>query len=66
MNKMREYKCTASIDGVCRNVFGNGTKCNGFSKECSLRPKYEQLYNLGISLDRRIKNCFGIKGDVNE
>lgn len=61
---MSEYKCTASIDGICRNVIGNGTKCNGFSQECRLRATYERLQQIEESLESKIKNCFGIKGDV--
>ena len=61
---MSEYKCAASIDGVCRNVIGNGTKCNGFSKECRIRPGYESLSRAAESLENSIKNAFGIKGDM--
>lgn len=57
------YKCTASIDGICRNVWGNGTKCNGYSSKCSLRPTYERLYRVADSLEKSIKNALGIKGD---
>lgn len=60
---MSEYKCTASIDGICRNIFGNGTKCNGYSKNCSLRPAYETLYRTAERFSNNIKNSFGIKGD---
>ena len=60
---MSEYKCCASVDGICRNVWGNGIKCSGFNKECSLRPKYETLSNMANSLERSIRNAFGIKGD---
>ena len=60
---MSEYKCTASVDGVCRNVWGNGTKCRGYSKECSLRKHYEKLSNVANNLERSIKKSFGIKGD---
>ena len=60
---MGEYKCTASVDGVCRNVIGNGTKCKGYSKECWLRQHYEKLSNVENNLERSIKKSFGIKGD---
>lgn len=61
---MDKYKCTASIDGVCRNVLGNGTKCSGYSEECLLRPKYESLSRLATSMENNIKRAFGIKGDM--
>ena len=60
---MSEYKCAASIDGVCRNVLGDGTRCNGYSKECRIRPSYECLSRVADSLEKSIKNAFGIKGD---
>lgn len=61
--KMSEYKCTASIDGICRNIIGNGIKCQGYSKECALRPRYETLSKAADQLEKGIKNAFGIKGD---
>ena len=64
MSEMSEYKCAASIDGVCRNIFGNGTRCNGFSKECTLRQHCENLSNVANHFERSIKNAFGIKGDL--
>ena len=61
---MSKYKCAASIDGICRSVIGNGTKCNGYSKECRLRPGYETLARAAESLENNIRKAFGIKGDV--
>lgn len=60
---MSDYKCAASIDGVCRNIIGNGTKCSGYSKNCSLRSHYEKLSNAAQGLENCIKKCFGVKGD---
>ena len=42
---MSEKKCLASQDGICRNVYAGGIRCNGYSKECKLRPAYKTLQN---------------------
>lgn len=60
---MSEYKCCASINGVCRNVYGYGTKCTGYSKECSLRTIYESRDKMARKLEIVIRRNFGIKGD---
>ena len=61
---MSEYKCAASHEGICRNVIGNGTRCNGYSKECRLRPHYETLSTAAKGLENSIKNVFVLKGDM--
>lgn len=61
---MNEYKCPASIDGICRNVIGIGTPCHGYSKECKLKPTYDKLTQVAENLETSIKRAFGIKGDV--
>lgn len=33
-------KCMASEDGICRNIYAFGLKCDGHSSECKLRPHY--------------------------
>lgn len=60
---MSDYKCEASHKGICHNAYGYGTKCSGYSKECRLRPMYEQMSNASKGLENAIKNVFGIKGD---
>lgn len=60
---MSDYKCEASHEGICHNVYGYGTKCSGYSKECQLRQHYEKLSNAARGLERAIKNALGIKGD---
>ena len=60
---MSEYKCCASVDGICRNVYGFGAKCNGYSKECKLRPAYRNAQTVAESAAKSIRNAFGIKGD---
>lgn len=60
---MSDYKCDASHEGICHNVYGYGTKCSGYSKDCKLRPHYENLSNVVRTARRTIKNSFGIVGD---
>lgn len=60
---MSYYKCVASQEGICRNAYGYGTKCNGYSKDCKLRPHYENLSNVARKARRTLKNSFGIVGD---
>lgn len=60
---MSEYKCCASIDGICHNQFGYGTKCTGYSEKCSLRPIYESRDEMVRRLETVIKKHFGINGD---
>lgn len=56
-------KCIASEDGVCRNVFGYGTPCDGYSDKCSLKPHYDTMNRLAKGVSESIKGSFGIKGD---
>lgn len=59
-----EYKCCASIDGICRNIIGIGTKCNGHSKECSLRKHYQNFDQIAKNLSQKVKDVYGVKGDL--
>lgn len=56
-------KCIASEDGICRNVLGFGTKCNGYSEKCSLKPHYDNLQRGQKSARNSVKKAFGIRGD---
>lgn len=56
-------KCPASQDGICRNVIGFGTKCNGYSEKCSLKPHYDSLQNVARGIEQSIRRSFGIYGD---
>lgn len=56
-------KCIASKNGVCRNVLGCGTSCNGYSDKCSLKPHYDTMNRLTNGILESIKRSFGIKGD---
>ena len=60
---MNEYKCCASVGGVCHNRYGFGARCNGYSKECKLRPAYRTIQTAAESAAKSIRNVFGIKGD---
>ena len=55
----RIYKCMASQDGICRNAYAFGAKCNGYSEKCRLRPYYN---NVESTIDS-IRRAFGIVGD---
>lgn len=56
-------KCIASENGVCRNVLGYGTPCNGHANKCSLKPHYDTMERIARGIDKGIKETFGIKGD---
>lgn len=60
---MSEYKCCASINGVCHNAYAFYVKCNGFSKECKLRPAYESMHMVAQKSAELIRKAYGIKGD---
>ena len=57
------YKCAASQDGICRNVYAFGVKCNGYSKNCKLRPAYESVDNAYRGVANSLRRAFGIEGD---
>ena len=58
-----DYKCRASVDGVCMNVFGCGTPCEGYSQRCSLRETYATFDDSANRLQEAMKSAFGIQGD---
>lgn len=60
---MSEYKCYASVDGICHNQYGYGVRCNGYSKDCKLRPAYRTMQTAAENAAKTIRNVFGIKGD---
>lgn len=60
---MSEYKCMASQDGICRNAYAFGVGCNGYSKECKLRPHYKNIENAYKGVAESIRRAYGIKGD---
>mgnify|MGYP003424719510 CR=1 FL=1 len=56
-------KCIASENGICRNVYAFNIKCDGYSKECKLKPAYDTLQNTAQSVAESIIRVFGIVGD---
>lgn len=56
-------KCPASHKGICRNAIGFGTKCNGYSEKCALKPLYDNLQNMADKLEKSMRSAFGIHGD---
>ena len=61
-----EYKCLASQDGICGNVYGFGIKCNGYSERCRLRPAYNRLENIINNATKSMRGAHGIVGDQEE
>lgn len=63
------YKCAASIDGKCRNIYGFGAKCNGYSENCKLRNLYNKFENMFNRAEDNVRKACGIvpseKGDSN-
>lgn len=49
-------KCIASKDGVCRNMYAFGIKCNGYSSRCKLKPHYDELNKVTEGLIGRWMN----------
>lgn len=58
-------KCPASQDGICRNVIGFGTKCNGYSDRCQLKLHYDNLQRIANRTREGIRSAYGIKGDMD-
>ena len=61
-----EHKCLASQDRICRNVYGFGIKCNGYSEQCRLRPTYNRLENIINNVTKYMRGAHGIVGDQEE
>lgn len=59
-------KCLASKDGVCQNVYGYGTKCEGYSKRCALKPHYDNLERIAKIAAKKQREMFGIVGDSED
>lgn len=57
------YKCIASQDGICKNAYAFGLQCNGYSKECRLRPAYNSLATVANSLAKSVRESLGIVSD---
>ena len=56
-------KCPASEDGKCQLVVAMGASCNGYSRQCKMRPAVENQYQLAQSAIAAVRAAFGIKGD---
>lgn len=56
-------KCIASEDGICRNVYAFGIRCDGYSTKCKLKPHYDNLENVFKGISESIRKSFGIMGD---
>lgn len=57
-------KCIASQEGICRNLYGFGAKCSGYSEGCKLKKHYDTMSNIIERQAELAKKAFGIKGDV--
>lgn len=56
-------KYLASQDGICRNAYAFGISCNGYSKECKLKPAYDSLGTTIKGLENSIRKSLGIVSD---
>ena len=56
-------KCMASEDGICRNIYAFGLKCDGYSSECKLRPHYLNFEKTTMAMVESIRKSFGLKGE---
>lgn len=56
-------KCVASQGGICRNVYAFGIRCDGYSKECKLKPAYDNLGATIKVLENSIRKSLGIVSD---
>ena len=59
-------KCMASQDGIFRNVYAFGTKCEGHSTQCKLKSSYDSIEKLVKNVEKVFKNSMGIVGDSEE
>lgn len=59
-------KCMASKDGVCKNVYAFGLKCDGYSTQCKLRPHYACIEKTCRNAIESIRRSYGIVGDRND
>ena len=51
-------KCIASQEGICRNIYGFGEKCNGYSEKCKLKKHYDTVSNICRKACRISKKSF--------
>lgn len=56
-------KCIASQDGICKNAYAFGLKCDGYSTQCKLKPHYDNLENVSKGIEKSIRRIFGIAGN---
>lgn len=57
------YKCITSQDGICKNAYAFGLQCDGYSKNCRLRPAYNSLETVANSLAESLRKSLGIVSD---
>lgn len=56
-------KCIASQDGICRNAYAFGLRCDGYNTQCKLKPHYDNIENMFKGLADSFRRAFGITGD---
>lgn len=56
-------KCIASQDGICRNAYAFGLRCDGYSTQCKLKPHYDNIENVFKGLADSFRRTYGIVGD---
>lgn len=55
-------RCQASKDGVCRNKYALGMRCDGCSDSCCIiRPEYEKAERIAVNMADSVRRMFGLK-----
>lgn len=54
-------KCPASKDGVCRNKYALGARCDGYSDSCNLRSEYEWAARVVANMADLARRVLGLK-----
>ena len=57
-------KCIASQEGICRNLYGLGTKCSGYSEGCKFKKHYDTMSDIIERQAELARKAFRMKGDV--
>lgn len=57
-------KCSASQEGICRNLYRFGTKCSGYSEGCKFKKHYDTMSDIIERQAELARKAFRMKGDV--
>ena len=59
-------KCMASQDGICKNAYAFGLRCDGYSTKCKLKPAYDSLGMAVKGAIQSIRRTYGIVSDKED